>query len=118
MALPERLQTAFVLFHVTLALVVAQLSVSTLIHAHSGPRANPHLVLLAGAEALAALLFLVPATLRVGGSALLLIFAFAFIFHGLHGEWATQLLIFGAGVWLVMAHEGLRTSSGAGTSSR
>ena len=107
---PERLKTAFVLFHLTLGLIVAQLSVSTLLHARSGPGGNPHLMLLAGAEVLAALLFLIPATLRPGGYALLLIFAVAFVSHALHGEWPTHLLIYGTGVWLVMAHEGLRTS--------
>jgi len=55
---------------------------------------------LGGSEALAALLFLVPATALVGSYFLLLIFALAILIHTLHGDPASGagLLIYAAAV--------------------
>lgn len=101
------LRRTFIAFHLTLGAVVLIQSVITVLHSigqqkfeHSGVA----LAALAAAEALAALLFLLLVTMRLAGAALLLIFAAAIIFHGLHGEFLSTLLVYGAGVAFVMAH--------------
>ena len=88
---------AFILFHVTLAVVIFVLSVLTVVHTE-----NLHLKILAGVEALAAVLLLVPATLRVGAVILLIVFAVVIVMHGLRGE--LPILIYAAGVVLVAVH--------------
>lgn len=112
----QTLRHSFVAFHVTLGVVIAIESVLTALRA-GGAGGNRHanvaLVCLAGAEAVAAVLFLVPATLKAGALALLAIFAFAVAFHGLHGEFQPTLLVYSAGVVLVMAHGSAFTGGGA-----
>jgi hypothetical protein len=94
------LRRTFVLFHCTLAIVVFAESMQALLHAlNSG---HKHIALLAGPEALACVLFVVPKTLKIGAIALLGIFAIALIVHGLQGEIA--LLVYGTGVLFVMVH--------------
>jgi hypothetical protein len=96
---------SFIAFHLLLGAVVFIESLITVLRAsgHGGTR-HPLLAGFAGLEMIAALLFLWPATLRVGAWALLLIFGFAIIFHGLHGELQLTLLVYAAGVVLVMVH--------------
>ena len=56
-------------------------------------------VVLGGAEIAAAVLFLMAKTARVGGVALLIIFAIAVTIHLLHGRWDVgELLVYGAAV--------------------
>jgi hypothetical protein len=101
------LRRSFIAFHLILALVVLAQSLITVWHASGLGHAqhpNPVLAGFAGAEAIAALLFILPATLRIGAASLLLIFIFALAFHGLHGELQLTLLVYAAGVMLVMAH--------------
>ncbi len=58
---------------------------------------------ISGCEAVAAILFLIPATLRVGGWALMVIFAWAILLHSWHGYLnQLPLVIYGAGVFAVM----------------
>jgi hypothetical protein len=101
------LRRSFVAFHLILGAVVLVESLMTVWYAsglgHS-PHPNPILAVLAGAEAVAALLFILPAALRIGAASLLLIFIFALAFHGLHGELQLTLLVYAAGVMLVTAH--------------
>ena len=55
-------------------------------------------------ELLAALLFLVPASKRVGGYGLLVIFAVAIMLHLMHGEYNVgPLVIYAVAVWAVLA---------------
>jgi hypothetical protein len=63
-----------------------------------------HFVLVIGTvEAIAAVLFLLPWTLRIGGWILLAVFAVAVIVHVLHGQFeGTGLLIYAAAVLAVM----------------
>jgi uncharacterized membrane protein YphA (DoxX/SURF4 family) len=66
---------------------------------------------LAGPEIVAALLFLVPATSRIGAQVLLLIFGVAAILHLLHGRYdISSLLVYAAGVLVVLRHAGGSTS--------
>ena len=101
----QSLRRAFVALHFTLAIVVFIESLKTTLHAAAAHRLgamNSHLALLAGLEALAAILFLIPKTLKVGGSLLLLIFAIAIAIHGIPAE--LPLLVYAAGVLFVMVH--------------
>ncbi len=98
------LRRAFIAFHLTLGVVVIAQSLITVLHASGGQHPSRSLALFAGAEVIAALLFLLPATLRAGAWGLLLIFVSAIAFHGLHGELQLTLLVYAAGVVLVMAH--------------
>ena len=59
---------------------------------------------LGGAEIVAALLFLVPSLRRIGGCALLVIFALADALHLLHGEFQIgSLIVYGAAVLVCMS---------------
>src|SRR5690349_12700908 len=98
---------AFTLFRIVLALVVFVESVLTVIHSlHSETQSHLGTILpwFAGVEALAAVMLLIPQTVKIGGSLLLLIFAIAIIVHGPAGEMA--LFVYAAGVILLMAHGG------------
>ncbi len=88
-----------------LGLVVFLLSISALRRAMAPQphgNFNLHLVILAAAEALAAILFLIPKTLDIGGTVLLVVFAIAVAVHGIRGE--LSLFVYAAGVLLVMVH--------------
>jgi hypothetical protein len=66
---------------------------------------------LGGLEALAAIVFLIPRTVVVGGWALLVIFALASIVHVLHGQYNVgSLVVLAAAVFAVMAHRAGRTT--------
>jgi hypothetical protein len=65
---------------------------------------------LGGSEALAALLFLVPAAAALGGYALLIIFAVAIGVHFLHGEYDVgPLLVYAMAVIVCLAHQNHQT---------
>ncbi len=99
------LRRTFVLFHCTLAVVIFFLSLNTIIQSATAHKFGPmilHIVLLAVVEALAAVLFLLPWTIKVGVSVLLLIFAVAVSVHGVQEE--LSLFVYAAGVVFVMVH--------------
>src|SRR5262245_65591800 len=96
---------AFMVFHLTLGTVVFVQSLrSASVAAGIGSAAPPgwHVAGLAGVEALAALLFLWPATLRLGGAVLILTFAVAVAAHAFRGEVQGAILGYAAGTCLVM----------------
>lgn len=65
---------------------------------------------LGGAEILAAVLFLVPLTIAIGGYLLLIIFAFAILLHILHGQYQVGgLVVYAAVVIVCIAHPQNRT---------
>ena len=97
---------SFAAFHYILGLGILCLSLRTVmwaVHPEAGHHGH-HAVVLASVEAIGALLFLVPRTLRVGAALLLLTIGVAGVVHAFAGEWRIDLLIYGAGVWLVAAH--------------
>ncbi|MFN8179731.1 MAG: hypothetical protein U0167_17510 [bacterium] len=102
------LRTAFGAFHVTLGVVVLVQSVLAVMVAARPPAdesVNPHLALVAGVEALGALLFLLGKTVRIGGVMMLATFAAALGVHGIrHGM---PLLVYAAGTIFVMVHGSL-----------
>jgi hypothetical protein len=114
------LRRSFIAFHLTLGAVVLVESLITVLQAHGAggaPHAGLGVAVLAGAEAVAALLFMLPATLRLGAVSLLAIFLFAVAFHGLHGELQLTLLVYAAGVFFVMVHGSAFGKRGAGQSA-
>ena len=101
---PRRLVLAFVLLWWTLGVVLCYLSVRTVLHAAGAGSRDVHVALLGAIEAAAALLFLVPRTLRLGAAGLLATFAVAFAAHALQGELRSDLLVFAAAVAFVAVH--------------
>jgi hypothetical protein len=98
-------KAAFGIFHYALASVVFILSIQTVLRSLKEP-SSLHVTLLvcfAGLEALSALLFVIPKTLKLSGYILIAIFLFAFIFHALHGETNLSLLVYAAGTLLVLS---------------
>src|SRR5262245_59868904 len=103
--MPEpSLRRAFLVFHVTLGLVVLFESVRTFLAAAGAVRHDPHIALLAGVEAIGALLFLIPRTLKAGGALMLLSFAIAIVVHAARGQVPATLAVYAAGVVFVMVH--------------
>ena len=100
----QTLRRSFIAFHLTLGAVVFLQSVTAVFQTRGASHASLAVAVLAGAEAVAALLFVVPATLRAGALSLLAIFFFALAFHGLHGELQSTLLVYAAGVFFVLVH--------------
>jgi hypothetical protein len=71
-------------------------------------------VLLGGSEVLAAVLFLTPAAIFIGGYWLLLIFLFGAAMHLLHGKFDLgSLIVYGAAVMVCMAHQSKSQDGGA-----
>jgi hypothetical protein len=91
------------LFHLVLGLGLFVMSLETLLHAIHQGHSHLHLALVAGIQAAGAALFLVPKTRKVGGALLLLTLVGALVLHALQREWRLDLLIYAAGVWLVMS---------------
>lgn len=106
------LQRSFLGFHLTLATVVLLQSAFTVFHAFGGEAAtNWPLFILASVEALAAILFLIPATLRLGGIVLCLVFSLAFTAHASIGEFELHLLVYAAGTVFIFFHGSARSTA-------
>ena len=101
------LRRSFMAFHVTLCAVIFIQSIMPLLRSitqHKLEHSNLVVMALASAEAVAALLFLLPATMRWAGAALLAIFGIALTLHAVQGEFPSTLLVYATGVIFVMAH--------------
>ena len=98
----QRLRPSFVVLHITLGLMLGIGGAATAWMA-SGPHAA-HLTLLGTGEAMAAVLFLLPRTLRLGALGLLLSCAVAFVVHAVMGQWRGDLVVYMAAVLFVGAH--------------
>jgi len=103
--MPSRgLLRSFVLLWWMLGTALFVLSVRTLLTAiHGGDIPSHHVALLAMIEGAAALLFLVPRTLRLGAAALLLTLAVAWAAH-LHEHFRWDLLVYASAVLFVATH--------------
>lgn len=102
-----RLYRSFLALYMTVGVVVLVQSVATVLDARSGniaPADRLHAVILGTMEAVAALLFLWPRTMRFGAATLLAVFAGAFALHASHGDVHWALLVYGAAVWFVRTH--------------
>ena len=101
----RRLHTIFLIFYYTLGIVVCLQSVQTAWYSAGIGTAYPPnipLICLAGAEAIAAILFLIPATMKIGAWILLVIFGIAILIHGHNGELHSTLFVYAAGVLLIL----------------
>lgn len=103
---PTLARRSFIAFHLVLGLALLAASLETLVHSLAPPHhgTHVHLAIVAAAEAVGAVLFLVPRTLRVGAVLLVAIIVVAFIVHSVQGEWRPDLAVYAAGVWFVFAH--------------
>ncbi|HKW51011.1 MAG TPA: hypothetical protein VJQ53_04690 [Candidatus Eisenbacteria bacterium] len=96
---------SFTAFHMILGLGILWLSARSVILALPATgHHDPHAVALGTVEAIGAVLFLLPWTLRVGAALLLLTICIAAAVHTVGGHWRIDLLIYAAGVWLVSTH--------------
>jgi uncharacterized membrane protein YphA (DoxX/SURF4 family) len=102
---PRTLVRAFVVQWWTAGVLLLFWSVRTAEQAaQAGQAHDPHVVLLAVVEAISALLFLLPRTMRVGAVGLLFTFAVAFFAHAMQREFRGDLLLYGAVVSFVAVH--------------
>ena len=102
---PRGLVRAFVVQWWTAGLLLLVWSVQTAQTALAAGRTHdPHVALLGLVEAAAAVLFLVPRTLRLGAVALLLSFGVAFGAHALQAEFRGDLVFYAAAVLFVAVH--------------
>jgi len=108
------LRHAFLLFHLVLGVALLWGSVHTVLHL--GP-SDPHALIIGTVEALAAVAFLLPRTMRLGGGVLLAVLALAFVLHAARGEWRPDLLVYAAGVLLVGVHGDVRMQGVVGAST-
>ena len=97
----EPLRRAFLTFHLILGLALLWSSVHTVLHLGTG---DPHALVIGSVEALGAVCFLVPRTLRFGAALLGLTLVGAIVVHAGRGEWRPDLLVYLAGVVLVTVH--------------
>ena len=96
---------AFVIQWWTVGALLLFWSVRTVQQALSAGQAHStHVALLGAVEAVAALLFLVPRTLRLGAVGLLLTFAVAFLVHAVKGQFRGDLLLDASVVSFVAVH--------------
>lgn len=102
---PRSLLRCFLLLWMATGLILLIASVTTMREAWTGARhSNPHLVLLGGIEALAALLFLVPHTFRFGAVGLLGAIGIAFAVHAMLGQFRGDLLLYAVVVLFAFVH--------------
>jgi uncharacterized membrane protein YphA (DoxX/SURF4 family) len=68
---------------------------------------NPHIALIGAVEAVAALLFLIPRTMRIGAVGLIVTIGAALAVHTIVGEFRGDLIVYGAVVTFVAIHGAL-----------
>jgi|SRR5689334_24410549 len=102
------LRWSFIAFHLILGLGLLTYSIETLIHALApeNMHSHAHYAVIAGVEAIGAVLFLLPRVSRVGAIVLVVVVGLAFVAHGLQGQLRPDLAIYTAGAWLVYAMGG------------
>ena len=106
--MPTRaLVRAFIALYVTVGLVVLIQSIQTVLAASRGAMPSEdrqHALILGSLEIGAAILFLLPRTMRIGAVGLLGIFALAFALHAVRGDVSLTLLTYAAAVFFVRTH--------------
>jgi hypothetical protein len=101
----QLLRPSFIAFHVTLGVGLLWGSTTTAIEALASARHQQvPLLILGSVEAVGALLFLLPSTLRAGACLLLATIGAAVLAHLHLGEFRADLLVYAAGVWFVLVH--------------
>jgi uncharacterized membrane protein YphA (DoxX/SURF4 family) len=100
------LRRSFIAFHLVLGLGLLAASLQTILHALAAENrhTHQHIALIAAIEAIGAILFVIPRTLRPGALLLVLTIGLAFVLHTLQGEWRPDLAIYAVGAWYVLVH--------------
>ena len=100
------LRRSFNAFHLTLGFTLLLFSARTALQAlaPAAGHGDLHVAALAVVETVGAALFLLPRTLRIGGTLLLLTLGLAVLVHALSGQLRADLLVYAAGTWFVMVH--------------
>ena len=75
-----------------------------LIAAGSTAHHNPHIFVLGAVEAIAAILFIIPRTMKFGAIGLLLTIVVAFVVHLSLGQFRGDLLLYGVAVLFILIH--------------
>lgn len=102
---PNRLLRSFLALWMVTGLVLLIASVVTVLEARPGSaHANAHVALLGSIEAVAALLFVIPRTTRIGAVGLLAALTVAVVLHAAIGELRGDLLVYGVAVLFVTVH--------------
>ena len=96
-----QLRRAFIVFHLVLGFALLWGSVHTVLHLGV---TDLHARVIGSVEALGAVAFLVPRTLRPGAVLLLVTIVLALVVHAARGEWRPDLLVYATGVLLVAVH--------------
>ena len=117
---PQRLLRSFLFLWLATGIALLYGSVETVRSAlQTSAHLNPHLVVLASAEALAAILFVIPRSMRFGAVGLLATIFVAFGVHATLHEFRGDLLLYGAAVLFILVHGPLtREQVDAALSSR
>jgi hypothetical protein len=96
---------AFVVQWWTTGIVLLYLSLRTVYAGLAGGRGHDaHLVVVGAIEAVAAVLFLIPRTLRIGAAGLLMVFALVLLIHALRLQFRGDIVIYAAAVLFVAVH--------------
>ena len=101
MSRDAQFRRAFIVFHLVLGFALLWGSVHTVLHLGA---TDLHARVIGSVEALGAVAFLVPRTLRLGAVLLLVTILLALVVHAARGEWRPDLLVYAAGVLLVAVH--------------
>ncbi len=97
---------SFIALHLTLALVALVQSGQTLHHAIGALAEHRPFVLFGALQLVAAVLFLVPRTLRVGGAVLVVVFAHAALYEAVHGNFPAASLVYAVAALFVTSNGG------------
>ena len=109
---PRAVRGSYLAFRLTLGAVI--LLSSFPVAAASIGTGHWHLAALAGTEAIGAILFLLPRTLRVGAALLLLTLGIAIVTHALRGEFEGRLVVYLVATLFVFAQGPTRPATQAG----
>jgi hypothetical protein len=102
---PQSLMRSFLFLWLVTGVILLVGSLETVSSAfRSSAHANPHLVVLGSAEAMAAALFLVPRSMRLGAIGLLGTISTAFAVHTALHEFRGDLLLYAATVSFILIH--------------
>src|SRR5712692_988249 len=100
---------SFTILHVALGLILAVEGALTLVHALSMHH-DAHLIAFGTVKTIAALLFIWPRTMLVGGCVLFCTFLIAAAVHVVRREFPSEHLVYAVAVMLVMIHGPSRRS--------
>lgn len=100
----QRLMRTFLFLWLATGVALLYGSVDTLRSAIAPAHSNPHLGLLASVEAAAAILFLIPRSMRIGAVGLLITIFVAFAVHGVLHQFRADLLLYAAAVFFILIH--------------